>query len=307
MNWKKWLGIIVGVVAVGFVFYAVASDGSEESEAMSVRTAALETQDIAEYVSTQGIIQPVNQQEVTGQGLVVSLNVEEGDEVSEGDVLAEYAEMGEVTADFDGTVTELNIEEESPDANAQMGQTSITVESINNLEVGLDLSQNEALDIEQDQEVTLAYGSDELQGQVSQIAATAKESSDASSAMLGGGNGSGNKTLPATVTFNDDADTENLIPGFDIDVEIQVDSSEGALVVPIEALNFDEDGNAFVFVVDGGVANQVSVETGIQSDLVIEVLEGELSEGDEVILSPDESLSDGDEVAPESEDTSSES
>lgn len=307
MNWKKWLGILGAIVAVGFVIYSVALNGSEEDGTMTVRTAQLETQDIAEYVSTQGIIQPINKQEVVGQGLVIDVKVEEGDEVSEGDVLAEYAEIGEVKADFNGTVTVLNIESEGPDTNAQMGQPSIKVESLNNLEVGLDLSQNEAPDVKQDQKVTMTYDSDELHGYVSNIGATALESSDASSTMFGGGSGNDNKTLPATVSFDDDADTENLIPGFNIDVDIKVDSSEDALVIPIEALNFDEDGNAYVFIVDDGVAKQVTIETGIQSDLVIEVLKGDLSESDEVILSPNEELSDGDEVAPESEDTNSES
>lgn len=305
MNWKKWLGILATIAAVGFVIYSVALNGSEEDATMTVRTAQLEKQDIAEYVSTQGVIQPISEQEVVGQGLVIDVKVEEGDEVSEGDVLAEYAEIGEVKADFNGTVTVLNIESEAPDTNAQMGQPSIKVESLNHLEVGLDLSQNEAPDVKQDQKVTMTYHSDELHGHVSNIAQAALESSDASNAMLGGGNG--NKTLPATVTFDDDQDTENLIPGFDIDVDIKVDSSEDALVIPIEALNFDEDSEAYVFVVDDDVAKQVTIKTGIQSNLVIEVLEGDLSEGDEVILSPDEKLSDGDKVAPESEDTSSES
>ncbi len=307
MNWKKWLGILATIAAVGFVIYSVALNGSEEDATMTVRTAQLEKQDIAEYVSTEGMIQPISEQEVVGQGLVIDVKVEEGDEVSEGDVLAEYAEIGEVKADFNGTVTVLNIESEAPDTNAQMGQPSIKVESLNHLEVGLDLSQNEAPDVKQDQKVTMTYHSDELHGHVSNIAQAALESSDASSAMLRGGNGNGNKTLPATVTFDDDQDTENLIPGFDIDVDIKVDSSEDALVIPIEALNFDEDSEAYVFVVDDDVAKQVTIKTGIQSNLVIEVLEGDLSEGDEVILSPDEKLSDGDKVAPESEDTSSES
>src|SRR5699024_5473349 len=236
MNWKKWLGILATIAAVGFVIYSVALNGSEEDATMTVRTAQLETQDIAEYVSTQGVIQPISEQEVVGQGLVIDVKVEEGDEVSEGDVLAEYAEIGEVKADFNGTVTVLNIESEAPDTNAQMGQPSIKVESLNHLEVGLDLSQNEAPDVKQDQKVTMTYHSDELHGHVSNIAQAALESSDASNAMLGGGNG--NKTLPATVTFDDDQDTENLIPGFDIDVDIKVDSSEDALVIPIEALNF---------------------------------------------------------------------
>src|SRR5699024_5425947 len=139
---------------------------------------------------------------VVGQGLVIDVKVEVGDEVSEGDVLAESAEIGEVKADFNGTVTVLNIESEAPDTNAQMDQPSSKVDSLYHLEVGLDLSQNEAPDVKQDQKITIVYNSDQLHGHVSNIAQAALESSDASNAMVGVANG--NKTLPATVTFDYD-------------------------------------------------------------------------------------------------------
>lgn len=305
MNWKKWLGIAAFLGLVGFVIYSIVSSNDQEDEAFSVRTATVEHSDVTEYVSTQGIIQPVNQQEVVGQGVVVEVHVEEGDSVSEGDTLVEYAEMGEITANFSGTVTAVNIEDESPDTNAQMGQPSIIVESLDQLEVKLDLSQNDAHEVSEEQPVTMNYQSTEYKGTVTYVAAKASDDSNGGSPMMPAGGG-GDRTLEATVSFDDDQETESLIAGFEIDVDIEVDSSEEALVIPIEALNFDEDGNAFVFVVEDGVAKEVAIETGIQSDLVIEVVEGDLSENDEVILSPDESLTDGSEVTPESDDSSEE-
>lgn len=299
MNMKKGLGIVAIIALAGFVIYALTANNSDSDEGFEVRTAAIESQDVTETVSTQGLIQPANTQEVFGQGLVVDVNVSEGDDVSEGDTLAEYAEMGDVSADFNGTVTELNIQAESPDMNGQLGQPSIKIESLSNLEVKLELSQNDAADVEVDQDVTLTYQDQELQGTIDYIAPTASSEGGVGGQMGGAGD---SQVLEAIVAFADDQDLDNLVAGFDIDVSIQTNASENALVIPIEALNFDNDGQPFVFVKDGEVAKQVAIETGLQSELVIEVTDGDLSEGDEVILSPDEDLSDGDPVGLVSEE-----
>lgn len=299
MNWKKWLGIGGLVALIAFVVYAISSNNTVDEESFVVRTSTIQTQDVSESVSTQGLIQPVDTQKVIGQGLVVEVNVELGDQVSQGDVLAEYAEMGEITADFDGTITELNIQAETPDINAQLGQPSLKVESLNNLEVAVELSQNDAENVELDQEATLSYQSQDLQGAVSYIAPTASQEGTTSSPVAGG---SGNQVLETIISFNEEANTDDLVAGFNIDVSIQTNSSENALVVPVEALNFDDDGKPYVFKTDGQTAQQIMIETGLQSDLVIEVTEGDLAEGDQVILSPDEDLKDGDSVTTESEE-----
>lgn len=303
MNWKKWLGIVGVLALIAFIGYSVFGNNEEKDQAYVVRTAELEESDVKEFVSTQGTIDPKNTQEVVGTGIVIDVPVKEGDEVSEGDVLAEYAEMGEIKANFNGTVTEVNIEKESPDINAQVGQNSIVVESLNNLEVGLDLSQNEAHKVKVDQPVILTYQSTEYPGTVTYVAPKASDNSS-SNPMAGAGGDS--RSLEATISFNDDVDTNELIAGFEIDADIEINLSEGALVLPIEALNFDDDGNPFVFVAQDGKAKQVDIQTGIQSELVIEITEGDLAVGDTVILSPDEAMVDGDEITVEDDSQSDE-
>lgn len=297
MNWKKWLGLAAVVALVGFIIYSVTSSNQSGDEVPQVRTEAIQRSSISESVSTQGEIVPVNQQEVVGSGIVTEVNVAVGDQVSEGDVLADYMELGEITAQFDGTVTELNIDAEAPDTNAQMGNPSIVLESLDQLQVDLELSQGDVGQVSVDDPVSLDYQGQEFTGFIESIAPSARPSEDAGNPMMSGE--SGGNTLKTSVAFDEDQDLDDLIAGFEIDLEIEVSESEDALLLPIEALNFDEDGQAFVFTVVDNQANKVMIETGLQSDLFIEVAEvteGDLSEGDAVILSPDENLQDGDEV-----------
>lgn len=297
MNWKKWTGVAVFLAVIAFIAFSIYSS-SEEDVALTVRTAEVQENDLTEVVSTTGVIEPVETQEIIGQGLVAELNVEVGDEVSEGDTLATYAdEMGTTfDAAFDGTVTEVNVVEGDMDSNAQAGQPSIVVANLNELQVSIDLSRSDAAQIETDMPVTLDYDNETYEGHVSSINPVAT-SEDAGMAIpgMGGGDASG-ATIGATILF--DSDTEGIIAGFDIDADIEVASAESAVVLPIEALNFDSDSNPYVYVVENDTAVLREIETGIQSQADIEVTSG-LEAGETVILSPSEDIEDGTEVEAE--------
>ncbi len=283
MRGKKWIGLVVFLLFVGFVGYSI-YQSSQEYQTITVRTSEVEQGSITEVIVANGIIEPSETQEIAGQGVVTELTVSVGDEVEEGDTLVTYVDGTTFTANFDGTVTEVNVAEEEPDMNAQQGQASIVVSNLNDLQVGLQLSRSDASVIEVDQEVELTYADNLYEGTVTSIdpVATQEQTQLGSSTSLG-----------ATITF--DSETDGLIAGFEIDADIIVDSVEEALVIPIEALNYDSDNNPYVYTVSNNEVSQVMIETGIQSDARIEVTDG-LSEGDLIVLSPGEELEDGVEV-----------
>lgn len=283
MKGKKWIGIIIFLLFLGFVGYSIYSS-TQEDQTISVRTAEVEERDITEVVVTTGMIEPAQTQEVMGQGIVTELNVAVGDSVEEGDALASYVDGTSFTANFAGTVTEVNVTEDEADTNAQQGQSSIVISDLSDLEVSIQLSRSDAGLVEEDQAVELEYADTMYDGTVASIdpVATTQQTQIGSSTSLG-----------ATIAF--DSNTDDLIAGFEIDVDIIVDSAEGALVIPIEALNYNQDNEPYVFVLSGSEVSQVMIETDIQSDAYIQVTEG-LSAGDEVVLSPGEELEDGTEV-----------
>jgi len=98
----------------------------------------------------------------------------------------------------------------------------------------------------------------------------------------------GVSTYPVQVTMDS---TEKLLPGMNVDAEIVIDSSEDTVLVPADSLM---RGNR-VYVKDDTVTEAegsvpagfraVKVTTGLVSEDYVEILSGDLSEGDEVYVS----------------------
>lgn len=81
---------------------------------------------------------------------------------------------------------------------------------------------------------------------------------------------------------------ENVVelrPGFNVNLEIKTASRENVLLVPFEAINTDPDGKKFVNVIetkDGKTSKEpkkVYIKTGVEGDISVEVIDGELAEG----------------------------
>lgn len=279
MNWKKWTGIVIVLAILIFIGYSV-WNSSQTEQLPTARTATVSEDTVTEVVASNGTIVPSETQEISGQGIVSELNVSVGDSVNEGDSIVTYIDGTEYTANFNGTITEVNITEDEPDTNAQQGQSSITLSNLNNLEVEVNLSRSDATEVKVDQPVKLTYNDKEYDGTISTIdpVATQQQTQTGSSSSLG-----------AVITFN--SKPEGLIAGFEIDADITVASADQTLVIPIEALNYDEDNLPYVFTIDDrGIANKVDIETGIQSNTNIEIISG-LDKGDQVILSPSDEIS----------------
>ncbi|WP_423189962.1 efflux RND transporter periplasmic adaptor subunit [Alkalibacterium sp. f15] len=283
MRGKKWIGLILFLAFVGFVGYSIYSS-QQEDDTVNVRTAEVVEEDITETVVTSGIIEPSDTQEFMGQGLVTELTVAVGDTVEEGDTLLSYMDGTTFEANFDGTVTQVNVSEDKADTNTQQGRPSLVISNLNDLHVALQLSRSDASEVAVDQAVILTYNDDEYDGTVSEIdpVATQQQTQTGLSTQLG-----------SKVIF--DSETTDLIAGFEIDVEIIVDSKDNAMIIPVEALNYDENNEPYVFIVNNNIAERVAIETGIQSEADIEVVSG-LSAGDQVVLSPSDELEDGLEV-----------
>jgi HlyD family secretion protein len=134
----------------------------------------------------------------------------------------------------------------------------------------------------------------ELKGEVTEIA---------NSATIAGSGTADQKTEFRVKIAITDPDSQ-LRPGMTATADIVTDRRESAVGVPIQAVavrtaeqlrgdaedeevskwKVDDDGFVeIVFVVDDGKAEAQQVETGIQSETHIEIIEG-LSEGDQVVV-----------------------
>lgn len=287
---KRTVGIIIGMIAlVALIFFVWPRETQNES--IEVETTQVAEQDFQDIISLVGLIEPVETEVFMGQGPVTEVNVALNDEVAEDDVLASYLEGTQFIAPFNGTVVELNIAEGDVDANAQQNQPSLVLSNLNNLEVVVELSKIEANRVTVDQKVEMTYLDTTYTGTVTQVDAVASTNAAGSSFQMG----QSAPTLNATITFNDE-NVEELIPGFDIDVDIITETTTDSLTIPIESVLYNDDGNPFVFIVEDGVAHTREIETGIQEGVTIEVTSG-LELDEEVIRLPEETMEDGTEVS----------
>lgn len=279
MNWKKIIGILVAIAAVAFIGYTVIFANNEE-EALSVRTGKVTEETINETLNLTGMVEPGETQEVYGQGTVSDLPVAVNDTVEEGDTLISFSGVP-IEANFSGTVTAVNATEGEPDTSTQTGTPAVVLADLSQLEVAIQLTKTDAPLVKADQKATLTSGDQTYSGKVSKVAPVATSTPGAT------GN---TQLLNAVVSF--DENPEDLIAGFDIDVEITTNTSENAMTIPIEALVYDNNNEPFVYTVENDVIKSKPVEIGIQSATKVEVLSG-LSADEMVVLSPSEDVKNG--------------
>lgn len=279
MNWKKIIGILVAIAAVAFIGYTVIFANNEE-EALSVRTGKVTEETINETLNLTGMVEPGETQEVYGQGTVSDLPVAVNDTVEEGDTLISFSGVP-IEANFSGTVTAVNATEGEPDTSTQTGTPAVVLADLSQLEVAIQLTKTDAPLVKADQTATLTSGDQTYSGKVSKVAPVATSTPGAT------GN---TQLLNAVVSF--DENPEDLIAGFDIDVEITTNTSENAMTIPIEALVYDNNNEPFVYTVENDVIKSKPVEIGIQSATKVEVLSG-LSADEMVVLSPSEDVKNG--------------
>jgi HlyD family secretion protein len=97
------------------------------------------------------------------------------------------------------------------------------------------------------------------------------------------------KRVKVEIDFN--STVEDLRPGYDMTVKIITQSKNDTLLIAEKAV-FNYQGKDHVFVNENGLAKLRAIEKGLESNEQVEVLKG-LNEGDEIILSPDETLEEG--------------
>ena len=82
--------------------------------------------------------------------------------------------------------------------------------------------------------------------------------------------------------------------GIEAKVVIYSDKSENVLVVPVETVNSDKNGD-FVYIVENNIVVRKDVVTGVSSDTYIEVTDG-LNENDQVMTDISIDITEGMEV-----------
>ncbi|MBQ6806363.1 MAG: efflux RND transporter periplasmic adaptor subunit [Lachnospiraceae bacterium] len=185
----------------------------------------------------------------------------------------EAVESG-VNADFNGVVTALSIVE---GGTPTIGSSMITLESTEKVKVEIAISKYDLEKIAVGQKATVNIAGNNYEGTVSKINGMATT------------NASGTAVVGADIRIENP--DENIFLGVEAKITIDTAKAEQVLVVPIEVLNSDKDGD-FVYVVENGILAKKRVVTGISSDNYCEVKEG-LTEGEQIVTDVTTGLEEG--------------
>lgn len=185
----------------------------------------------------------------------------------------EAAQAG-IAAEFDGVVSEVTVVQGSP---VSTGMQMITVDSSRDVKVTVALTKYalEKVQIGQKAEVTILNRT--YQGTVSHISRMA----------VTGMNGTATVSAQIHIDNPDDA----IYLGVEAKTKILTDSAKGVLLIPLVAVNADQEGD-FVYIVEDGAVQKKYITTGISSDEYIEVKEG-LTEDDNIITNVYSNIEEG--------------
>jgi len=179
-------------------------------------------------------------------------------------------DLAQLNAPFDATVTEVNIK---PGDQAAPGTPAFRLDDLSSLLVDVMVSEVDINRVELGQDVSLSFDAilgKEYQGEVVEVAQV-------------GTSVQGIVEFKVTVELTNP--DEAVKPGMTAAVNIVVDELENVLLVPNRAVRIEE-GERVVYILRNNQTESVNIVLGASSDTNSQVVEGDLSEGDEIILNP---------------------
>ncbi len=199
--------------------------------------------------------------------------------VAEARIAAAQATVNQafINAPFDGEVTLVEVK---PGDQVQPGTVAFRVDDLSRLLVDLDVSEVDINQIEEGQQVTMSFDAilaNEYHGEVVEVA-------------IVGNNVAGVVNFTVTVELLD-PDTQ-VRPGMTSAVNIVINQIDEALLIPNRAVRV-VDGERVVYILKNGQLESVQVTLGSSSDLYSEVVDGNLTAGDTLVLNPPSMLLQG--------------
>lgn len=280
---KKWIWIILSIVVI--VGAGAWINASSKPKGIEVKVGNVQEKEIKSYLSTTGDILSKNKQLYFGeQGIVDDIDVKVGDTVKEDDVLMTIKTAygtKKLRTDIDGIVTELNVSEGQMNS---LAQPVAVVQDTKDLQVKIQLSKYDAPTVKVNQSVNITYNDKVYKGKVASVDPTADNNSSQS---IGS-----NSSEVYQNAFIDIENSEGLVIGFNVDVDILTAHNDKTLVVPIETVISDNNGTDFVYVVKNGKASKKNVDLGIVSDTEAEIKSG-LIKGEVLVLNPGADITNG--------------
>jgi len=181
-----------------------------------------------------------------------------------------------ISAPFAGTITSVSAVE---GALVSAGTLAVRLADLSTLQLKVPVSEVDIPNVAVGQKATMtfdAYFNETFKGKVLEIAGAAE-------------NQAGVMVYMVTISIEDGQET--LKPGMTAGVVIEIAEKPNALVLPVQAVT-SKDGKDIVYVMRGSNPEAVEVQVGAYSEDQVEILSGDLEEGDLVVVNPPTSVLD---------------
>ncbi len=198
----------------------------------------------------------------------------------------EKLEDTQVTSPIAGTVVRVNTKVGRFADTIEDDKPMFIIENLEVLEMKINISEYSIGKVKTGQNVEISADileGDTVEGRIISISPTGEEK----------GSGSTERVIPTTVQITEK--NTKLIAGITARARIVLNQSENALAAPVSSVLEDEAG-AYVLAVERGLLKRIPVQTGVESDIELEIIpveEGTLAEGTEIVVSPTPDLADG--------------
>ncbi|MFA6309145.1 MAG: HlyD family efflux transporter periplasmic adaptor subunit [Clostridia bacterium] len=261
---KKW--IIIGIIVVAIILFAVSffmRPALSDYENIKAKIGNITT-----YYSFSGNVDTKNRQTVVSDKVmqISSINVEEGDLVTKGDVLFKTTLGEEIKAKIDGEVANLKVED-----NQQFlaGTQLMDIVDYDNLEVTVKVDEYDISALKTGKETTVTIG-----------AVNKKIKGKIISMSNEGQTENGVTYFTATIDLKKDS---KIKIGMTAEVTLLNSSVKGVVTLPMTVVQFDEDNNPYVLIKDkDGKAVKTAIKTGINDGTTVEIKSG-VSEGEAIL------------------------
>lgn len=227
------------------------------------------TGSISNSLSFSGTMQLVNSTTYTASGSqkVKDIYVAAGDKVKEGDRLIRLSGGETLNADFDGTVSSVEVAE-GDEVNS--GASLLTVADFDHMRVSVRIGESDISSVRVGQECRVA---------VSSAGANYEETID----KIDYASYSGNNVAYYTATiYVDTSKTEEIYPGMQATVTVPLEEANNVIILKMDALSTARDNTAFVYKqAEDGTMTESPVTVGVSNGNYVEIKEG-ITDGETV-------------------------
>ena len=263
---KKWMiWAIIGILVLIFIIFV----SSQKKEDLNYDATTAVVEEMTTYYSFSGIIEAKNKESIvlTSMTQIDTINVSEGDKVNKDDILFTTIQGNQFRTSINGEVANVYVSEGDV---VTAGTIAVDITDYSNLQVKVKVDEYDIKSVEVGKEAKVIINAldKEVLGTVSHVSKEAQSLNGVSYFMT-------------TIDLKEDSE---LRVGMSTEVKIIHESVKNAIVIPMEAIQFDYQNSPYVYYHNNqGEVVTKAVEVGVTDGIMVEIVSG-IEAGEEVLI-----------------------